>query len=441
MNYNFYGGIRLPAFKISTMDRPIKKAFIPARVILPISRGRAAQAVPTVSVGDIVKAGSKIAKPGPLISSCLHASISGHVTDISERLMHTGLKALSITIESLPEDDQELKVSLIRDVASFTRDALVDMIKEAGVAGMGGGMFPAHMKLFQTTQEPIDAVILNGAESEPYITCDHRIMLEKAKEILKGLEIIDKILNVKRSYIAIEDNKLSAVYAMERALGAAKEKGQAEGVEVVPLKTKYPQGAEQQLIKSVLNRIVPAGGLPADVGCVVYNAATAFAVYEAVYYKKPLIERVITVTGPCVKEPMNIWVRIGTTLKELTDSFVTFVSEPKMAIVGGPMRGVAQPALDAPVMKGTTGILFLREEDIDRSTESICVRCGKCVEACPMGLVPKELADKAKKGEPAALAGLGIAYCYECGLCSYICPAKIPLLEYIRSGKSAIQIS
>ena len=292
------------------------------------------------------------------------------------------------------------------------------------------------MKLSPPKNKSIDTVILNGAECEPYLTCDQRLMMENPKEILKGLEIILKILDAKNAFIAIEDNKQSAIYAMEKALHNAQYT--IHNTKIIVLRTKYPQGAEKQVIKSVLNRTVPAGGLPMDVGCVVQNVQTAYAIYEAVYSGKPLIERAVTLTGSCLKEPVNIRVRIGTVLKDLVDFIGGFKKEPKKIIMGGPMMGSSQYTMDVPIVKGTSGVLFLSEEEVSRTKESVCIRCGKCIEVCPMQLAPTTLMYRVKKGFFSDAKELGIAGCFECGACAYECPAKIPLLDYMKYGKTRI---
>lgn len=439
MAYKFYGGVHPPTFKTITSDRPIKRAYIPKRVTMPLSQHTGSPAEPIVAVGDSVKVGTLIAKSTGFISSPIHASISGKVTKIAHSPTPTQGRALSILIESQGDDlDQEFKTTKSTNPESLSRDELLNIIKDAGIVGLGGAAFPTYVKLSPPKDKNIDSVILNGAECEPHLTCDHRLMLEKTKEILKGLEIIVKILGVKDAYIAIEDNKLSAIYAMEKALQASSFELSAISIKILELKTKYPQGAEKQVIKSVLNRVVPAGGLPMDVGCVVQNVGTAFAIYEAVYFGKPLIERCITITGSYVKEPMNLWVRIGTLLSDLKEPLGGFIKEPERIIVGGPMMGIAQYTMDVPIVKGTSGILFLSREDMDRQEESVCIRCGKCIDVCPMGLAPTTLMHYVKKKRFQEAKALGIPHCYECGACAYICPAKIPLLDYMKFGKAMI---
>lgn len=437
MAYKFYGGVHPPAFKTLTSDRPIKRAFIPKKAIIPLSQHVGAPAEPAAAVGDIVHVGSIIGKSAGFISSPVHASISGKVTRISYSPTPTQARALSISIESQGDEGQEFRVEGTRDVESLSGAELLNIIRDAGIVGAGGAAFPTHVKLSPPKGKTIDSVILNGAECEPYLTCDHRLMVEKPREILKGLDIIVKILGAKDVYIAIEDNKLSAIYAMEKAL----EKSKIQNLEckIAVLKTRYPQGAEKQVIKAVLDRVVPAGGLPMDVGCVVQNVGTAFAIYEAAYFGKPLIERCITITGPCVKEPMNLWVRIGTLLSDLKDAFGGFTKEPKKVIVGGPMMGIAQYTMDIPVIKGTSGVLFLSKDEVSEDEEGVCIRCAKCVEACPMGLAPTTLMYRVKADNFKEAKELGLAHCYECGACAYACPAKIPLLDYMKFGKSKIQ--
>lgn len=451
MSYNFFGGVHPKALNTIAPDRPIKRAFIPGKVVLPLSQHSGSPAEPVVQAGSIVKAGDLIGRPSGYISAAVHASISGKITKIAYGPTHNQPRALCVTIESQGGEDQETRTLAVDNPSLIPNEDILAAIRDAGVVGLGGAAFPTHVKLSPPKTKPIDTVILNGAECEPYLTCDQRLMVERPKEIIRGLELVMKVLGAQRAFIAIEDNKLASIYAMERALEKTEDlrpktkshrlkpgeyRRAAGSIKMAVLNTKYPQGAEKQIIKVILGREVPAGGLPMDVGCVAVNVGTVHAIYEAVYFSKPLVERVVTLAGPCLKEPVNIWARAGTLISDLAAAAVDFVKKPVKVIAGGPMMGSAQYTMHVPVSKGVGGIIFLPEESVDRSSEGVCIRCGKCISACPMELVPTTLMYRVKRQLFGEAAGLGINNCYECGACAYACPAKIPLVDYMKYGKS-----
>lgn len=300
---------------------------------------------------------------------------------------------------------------------------------EAGIVGLGGAAFPTHVKLSPPKEKKIDTVILNGAECEPYLTSDHRLMLERSKDILEGLKIIMKILGVSKGYIGIEQNKPDAITKMKEVA-----RGETN-IEVRDLKVKYPQGAEKQLIKAILDRDVPAGGLPMDVGVVVQNVGTAKAIYDACRYGRPLIERVVTVTGRGVNEPKNLRVRIGTQFSQLLDECGGFKDSTVKVIAGGPMMGIAQTNTEVPVIKGTSGILILTSKEAEKAEYLPCFRCGRCIEACPMKLQPSILSVLIEKGKYQEAKENNLLDCFECGSCAYVCPAKRPMVQFMKLAK------
>lgn len=435
MTRTFRGGVHPAQLKDNTAKSPIRKAPLPKKVIIPLSQHTGAACRPLVKAGQAVKTGERIAESDKFISSPIHASISGTVAKI-EIFPHPVLGRFdAVLIESDGNDTKE-SVTPRSDISSLSNDKIRGLIKDAGVVGLGGAAFPTHVKLTPPEGKAIDTVILNGAECEPYLTCDHRLMLEKGREIIGGLKIIIKLTGAHAAYIAVESNKRDAAEALENIL---KHRGLgSKDVKITLLDTKYPQGAEKSLIKSILNRTVPYKGLPFDVGCVVSNVGTAFAIYEAVFEAKPLYERTVTLSGDCLKEPSNLLVRIGATAGDLAETCGGFAKEPAKVIFGGPMMGMAQYTLDVPVIKGTSGIIFLSKDMLDESEEGTCIRCGRCLGVCPVNLAPTTLMNLVKKEHFGEAKDTGIVNCFECGACAYECPAKIPLLDYMKFGKSKI---
>jgi len=428
--YTFPGGIHPSCRKESSSSVAISAVPLPPEIIIPLSQHIGAPGEPVVKKGDMVKRGTLIGKSDKFISAPVFSSVSGKVKSI-ENTPHPVIgRGLSVIIENDGEDTCEPALS-DKKVENLSSEEILGLIKQAGIVGMGGAGFPTHVKLSPPKGKPIDTFIANGVECEPYLTCDHRLMLEKGKEILKGIQLVTRLLSPSRCIIAIEANKPDAVQKMRGLVIREKE------TEVVVLKVKYPQGGEKQLIKAILNREVPSGGLPLDVGVVVHNVGTLQAIYEAVYLGKPLYERVVTVTGE-VKKPGNYLVRIGTTFRHLLQYCEAEEESIAKLISGGPMMGLAQASLDTPVTKGTTGLVVQGKEDLETAEEQLCMRCGRCIDACPVFLLPTQIVKvvKAERGE--RLEGLNIKDCIECGCCGYVCPSKIPLVQYIKLGKNKI---
>ena len=363
--------------------------------------------------------------------SDIHASISGKVTKI-DMFPHSGRSSCqAVVIENDGLDEWADGLPLRRDWKEMGADELLNAVQSAGIVGMGGATFPAHIKL--NPSKPVDVLLVNGAECEPYLTADYRLMLEEPERIVTGMLILGKILGVKESYIGIEDNKPEAIEAIRKAC-------EGTGIHVAALKTKYPQGAEKMLIYVVTGREGPCGGLPMDVGVEVQHAATVAAITDAVRDGIPLIERVTTVSGDAVKHPKNLRIRIGTRYRDVIDYCGGFSEEPDKLLAGGPMMGFAQYTLDVPVMKGASGILGLTKKLTDHGPERPCIRCGRCVKACPMGLVPSMLSILSQQQDFArARDDYGIMNCIECGSCTFVCPAKRNIVQYIRLAKGEIR--
>ncbi|MGB9742445.1 MAG: electron transport complex subunit RsxC [candidate division WOR-3 bacterium] len=425
----FRGGVHPRDCKAATEHKPIEVAPLPARVYLPLSQHLGTPSKPVVKKGDRVLTGSVIGEPGGKISVPTHSPISGTVAEIEE-LPHplTGRLTTTVIIDSDGNDTLADSIQE-RNTANLSPEQIVQAVHAAGIVGLGGAAFPTFFKLLPPPDKPVDTLLINGCECEPYLTADHRLMLEKPVEIVEGTTYLARALRVKNVLVAIEDNKPDAIEALSDAAAGT-------GFRVVKLKTRYPQGAEKQLIKACLNREVPSGGLPADVGCIVQNVGTAFAVRNAVRFNRPLYERVVTVTGAGVREPKNLWVRIGTPISTLIEFCGGYNGEPQKIIIGGPMMGIAVSSDQVPVLKGTSGVIVfnrLREEP-----EQDCIRCARCIQACPMGLSPTRLNYHIRAKRFAAAKNEHLLDCIECGCCAYVCPAKIRLVHNFKFGKSEI---
>ena len=430
--FSFLGGVHPQYHKNLSSGSPIRELPLPAKLVVPMSMHLGAPAKPVVKVGDVVKAGQLIAEAGGFISAPVHAPAAGKVTAFTTALTAPGRPCAAIEIETSAEQAWEL-MPAIADWRKADRAALVARVGDAGIVGMGGAGFPTKVKLSPPTDKPIDTVIINGAECEPYLTADHRMLVEHAAEIREGAEIIRYVLNAKRIRFAIEDNKPDAVSAIEAAC-----KGIEGDVAVVRLPTRYPQGSEKQQIFAVTGREVPRGGLPMDTGCVVENASTTFAIRDAVVNGKPLTSRVLTVTGDAVRQPANLLVPFGVTYGALVEACGGFGERAAKVISGGPMMGFCVATLDVPNGKTTSGVLCLTAGSVSNFTSQACISCGRCVDACPMRLIPSEISQFIEADDIDGAVGVSLMDCIECGSCAYVCPAHRPLVQHFRRGKAVV---
>ena len=427
------GGIHPPENKL-TADKPIVVLSVPAQVTVPVSQHIGAPATPVVEKGGVVKAGQLIAEAKGFVSANIHSPVSGKVNKIDTVVDTTGYKQTAVVIDVEGDEWVETvdrSTALVKDI-TMSREQIIERCRQCGLVGLGGATFPTHIKLTVPAGKKCDLVIINGVECEPYLTSDHRLMLERGAEVLTGASIIMKALGVEKGVVGIEANKPDAIRHLNEI---AKE---FKGITVQPLRVKYPQGGEKQLIKACTGREVPSGGLPLDVNVVVHNVGTAFAVYEAVQKKKPLVERVVTVTGRSVKNPGNFSVRLGTPVTALIEAAGGMPDDTGKVVNGGPMMGKALAMTDVPVTKGTSGIILFPAEESRRAEVLPCIRCGKCSTVCAMGLEPWLISVLSEKGMFEKAEQEKITDCMECGACAYTCPAKRPLLDYIRLGKTTV---
>lgn len=427
------GGVHPPENKLSS-EAVVEILAIPKQVIVPVGQHLGAPATPVVKRGDEVKVGQLIAKSSGFISANIHSPVSGKVFKIDDVYDASGFRRPSVIINV--EGDEWLDtIDRSEDICAdikLNQKEITDKLNEMGIVGLGGATFPSYVKLMVPEGKKVDYLIINGVECEPYLTSDHRLMMEKGEEMLIGATILMKGLNTNKAMIGIESNKPDAIDHLKKL--ATK----YNGISVHPLKVKYPQGSEKQLIKALTGREVPSGKLPLEVGCVVNNVGTAYAVYEAVQKNKPLFERVVTVTGKSVRKPSNFLVRIGTPVKDLIEAAQGLPDDTGKIISGGPMMGKAVLNTDIPVVKGTSGILLMADGDARRGEPNTCIRCSKCVSVCPMGLEPFLLSKSSKLAKYDDVEKELVMDCIECGSCSYTCPSNIPLLDYIRLGKNKV---
>ncbi len=422
------GGVHPKENKHYTKHLPIENLHIPRTATIPLIQHLGKPAKPIVNKGDSVSEGQLIGEKDGMFSANIHSSIPGKVLKIGDFPCLNNLRVPSVVIQLEGEFNkgQENKSNWKK----LKNEKIIEKIMQAGIVGMGGAAFPAHIKLSIPSDKNVDTFIVNGAECEPYLTCDYRLMIEKTDEIIEGTQIIKKILNVKNVFIGIELNKKDVIRKFH-------EKVSGTDIKVVPLKVRYPQGGEKQLIKAAINKEVPSGGLPFDVGAVVHNVGTILAIRDAVLFDKPLIERVVTVTGSIVKKPGNYKIKIGTQLKEIIEE-VGLTEDADKVILGGPMMGITAVSPDVPVTKGTSGILILNakeEEKIRYDRFESCVHCSRCLVVCPIGLHPAMLSLLAENEQYENMKKYNILDCIECGCCNYVCPADRPIVQFIKIGK------
>jgi electron transport complex protein RnfC len=428
--FTFKGGVKLPGKKHLSRESPIESMPLPKRVVVPLWQHAGSAAKACVTIGQRVRAGQPIGLPGGVVSAPVHASISGVVVEIIETALAGGTVSRAIVIQGSGEDDR-LDLPPIDKWESADPASLLGRIDAAGVVGLGGAAFPSKVKLSPPPGKTVDTLLINGAECEPYLTADYRLMVERADEVVVGIGILLRVLGVSKAVIGIEAHAALAIKAMREAASSN------PFIAIRPLKVKYPQGAEKMLIKALVNREVPSGGLPVDVGVIVHNIGTTLAVYQAICLGRTLIERVVTVSGEAIAQPKNLLTRIGTPVADLIDACGGATLGEVMVIAGGPMMGCALSRLDIPVVKGTSGIIVLPQHKETPPEDMVCIKCGRCYSVCPLGLSPSELADCAERGLLDEARRLGVLDCCNCGACSAICPGRRKNSEIIRRLKAA----
>jgi Na+-translocating ferredoxin:NAD+ oxidoreductase subunit C len=427
------GGVH-PAENKFSAGKKIQQADIPKMVAIPLAHyiGNPSEAV--VKKGDLVKAGQLIGQASGFISANVHASVSGKVSKIDVQLDASGYKRPAVFIDVDGDEWVETidKTPFVKRECNLSKADIVKKVQDAGIVGLGGATFPAHVKLSPPPGKKAEVLIINAVECEPYLTCDHQLMLEHGEEILVGVSILMKALEVEKAIIGIENNKPDAISHLKQLAITFK------GITIEPLKVQYPQGGEKQLIDAVIRRQVPSGRIPVEVGAVVFNVGTTFAVYEAVQKNKPMFERVMTVTGKDAPNPSNYRVRLGTYLAHVVEQAGGVPEGTGKVIGGGPMMGRSLMNLNVPMAKGSAGVLFMRDEESIRKPVLNCIRCSKCVTVCPMGLEPYLLMPQSERNMWPEMESDRVMDCIECGSCSYTCPSNRPLLDYIRFGKATV---
>lgn len=428
----FFGGVHPHDMKAATNEKAIEQLAPPAVVVIPMSMHFGAPCTPLVKAGDHVKVGQKIGEFHGL-GAPIHASVSGTVKAVEPRPYSMGGNMMSVVIENDFQDELSEEVKAPADPDALTVDEMIEIVKNAGIVGMGGATFPTHVKITSGIGK-VDTVIINGAECEPYITGDHRTMLERPEEIIGGATYLAKMFGVDKVIIGVEDNKQNGIDAMNKVIAEKK-----APVVVEPLRCRYPQGGEKQLCQAITGKQVPPGGLPANIGCAVFNINTTCAIFRAITQGMPVVKKIVTVSGSGVVEPKNIECPIGTPVSCLFDACGGLKDGTYKLVCGGPMMGMAQYTADIPVAKGTGAMLAFCEDEEKTVENPQCIRCGKCVAACPMHLEPLFMFQYASKGMVEELEAANIMDCMECGACSYICPARVHLTHMFKTGKQLVK--
>ncbi len=434
---SFRHGIHPEEHKEQTEHLPVERMPFVGRYVIPLNQHAGAPARPVVELGEQVRRGQVIAEPGAFVSSTLHSPVTGKVVALGPGHHPAGNLVAAITVEADPYSTQQLDDGPVNPWRDLSDDEFIDHVQRAGLVGMGGAAFPSHVKYKLPAGKSVRWLIANGCECEPYLTADHRTMVERPAAVLRGMEIVATRLRVEEVTIGIELNKADAIEVLEREVAAHPLDGIP--VRVVPLRVKYPQGAEKMLIDAIYKVEVPAGGLPFDVGCMVNNVGTLAAIADYFDHGWPLIERIVTVAGPGVKKPANLLVPVGAPVRAVLDHCGGLSSATREVVMGGPMMGMPLASLDVPVLKGTSGILAFTEAETRLATEYTCIRCGRCVEACPQFLNPSRLARLARADRWDEMGEYFAMDCIECGSCSFTCPSNIPIVQLIRVGKQAIR--
>ncbi|WP_409967332.1 electron transport complex subunit RsxC [Bengtsoniella intestinalis] len=428
----FFGGVHPHDMKAATNEKAIEQLAPPVQVVIPMSQHIGAPCKPVVAVGDLVKVGQRVGEPGGFVSAAVHASVSGKVVAVEPRPYSMGGSMMSVVIENDFQDTLSEEVVAPSDPSTLSNEEMIELVKNAGIVGMGGATFPTHIKISGGIGK-CDTVIINGAECEPYITGDHRAMLERTEEILGGAALLAKMFGLDKVHIGVEDNKQNGIDAMNAMIAAEK-----FPVEVVSLHCRYPQGAEKQLCQAVTGRQVPPGTLPSEVGCAVFNINTTMAIYRAITQGMPVVKKVVTMSGSGMVEPRNLECPIGTPISYLFDACGGLKDNTYKLVMGGPMMGMAQYSTDVPVGKGTGAMLAFCENEEQHVDAPQCIRCGKCAGVCPMKLQPLFMYQYASKNMLDELEDARIMDCMECGACTYTCPARLHLVHMFKTGKQKL---